>query len=74
MSADNITEAQTKINAAITEHDNYITNNNITNDGTTFTSVDNLSLHHAKNHLDAFEQHPEQTNQKDATIRALEEE
>lgn len=74
MSADNVTEAQTKINAAIIEHDNYINNNNITNNGTTFTSVDNLSLHHCKDHLDAFQDTGQTAiEQKEAAVNALDE-
>lgn len=73
VSTDNIAEAQTRLNAAITEHDNYITSSNIPNTGDTFTSVDNLSLHHCKDHLDAFQNDITQEIQKEAATNALDE-
>lgn len=69
----NINAAKTKLESIITEHDNYISNKGIVNDGNNFTSVDNLQLHHAKEHLDSFVASNQET-QKTATIRALEEE
>jgi hypothetical protein len=71
-----IEQAQTKLNQNIQEHDNYVTNNNspISLDQDTFTKTDNLSLHHAKDHLDAFQQDTNQNIiQKDAATKALEE-
>lgn len=70
--SNDITNAQIKLIAAITEHDNYINSRGITNDGTTFTSVDNLSLHHAKDHLDSF-QDTDTIEQKEAATNALDE-
>lgn len=68
----NSQEAKTKLDLAVIENDNYIASRGIINDGSTFTSVDNLSLHHAQDHLNAFEQTNE-IQQKDATINALDE-
>lgn len=65
-----IVAAKTLLHSTITEHDNYITVNNIENIGDTFTSIDNLSLHHANDHLRAFEESSVQ-QQKDATVDAL---
>jgi hypothetical protein len=47
--------------------------NSIVNNGNSFTSVDNLSLKHAKDHLNAFQNDINQVHQKDATINALDE-
>ena len=62
--------AKSLIDAVILEHDNYILLNNIETSGDNFTSVDNLSLHHARDHLNFIEQQ----NQKDAVTKALVEE
>lgn len=70
VTVDNLAEAQTKIDEAIAEHDNYIITRNIPNEGDNFTSVDNLSLHHAADHLKYANIQP---NQKEATINALDE-
>lgn len=64
-----ISGAKIKLDQYIIENDNYINNNNIPNTGITFTSIDNLSLHHAKDHI-IFANIPEQ---KQATQDALSE-
>lgn len=70
----NISEAKTILDTAIIEHDNYIISRNIENTGDTFTSVDNLSLHHGQDHLNSFiDSTGQQIHQKDATIDALNE-
>jgi hypothetical protein len=77
--SNNISGATSIINQTISEHDSYISDNNILNTGDTFTSVDNLSLHHAQDHLNSLEQQQSENKpdgiiqQKNATIRALEE-
>lgn len=68
-----ISGAKTKLDEVIAEHDNYVNSRGIAiNDGNSFTSVDNLSLHHAKDHLDVFDS-TQQPPQKDAAINALNE-
>ena len=69
---DDLISAETLLDNAIVEHDNFMNVNNIVNNGTTFTSNDNLSLHHAKVHLDAF-QKSDMPSQKTAVVRALDE-
>lgn len=72
VASDNFVDAQNMINSFVTEHDNYINNNGnpIPNTGETFTSVDNLSLHHGKDHLEFAEN---DSIQKQATLDALNE-
>lgn len=70
VASDNFVDAQNMINSFIIENDNYINSNGIPNTGETFTSVDNLSLHHGRDHLTVAENNPVQ---KQATIDALEE-
>jgi len=73
----NITEAKDRLDEAVQEHDNYIISRGLINDGNNFTSADNYSLHHAKEHLDrsinstTTEEQIDQ--QKNATILALDE-
>lgn len=62
----NITEAKTLIENLITEHDEL---KNTYNDDETIM-IDNSSLHHAKDHLQYADV---QIQQKDATIKALDE-
>ena len=69
----NIEEAKNKLEVAIQEHDNYITARNISREENNFTIDDNLSLHHAKDHLVSFDSTGQQ-HQKSATIDALLEE
>ncbi len=68
--SDNFSGAISKLNSLITEHDDFINSNSIQNDGTSFTSIDNLTMKHARRHLDhaTFE-----ANQKQATINILDE-
>lgn len=70
VSTDNFTEALDKLNQAITEHDNYLNSKGIPNNGTSFTSVDNLSLKHAKDHLEFVSKDPKQ---KQSVLDALDE-
>ena len=71
-SGSDITNAKTKLDEVIAEHDNYISSRGIANDGNTFTSIDNLSLHHSKDHLDRFLDGAQtQTKQKEKAISAL---
>jgi hypothetical protein len=72
LESDDIINAQILLDEEINTHDNYISSNNIVDDGESFTSVDNRALHHAKRHLDAF-QISGQIQQKEATARALDE-
>ena len=65
---DNLEEATTKISQYLVEHDNYI--ENVTNSD--FTKTDNSSLHHAKDHLNAYTMTSDPF-QKNRTIRALDE-
>lgn len=58
------------INSFVAENDNYININGIANTGESFTSVDNLSLHHGKDHLEVAEN---DSIQKQATLDALNE-
>lgn len=66
----NYQEARNRIDAVIAEHDNYMNNRGIANDGISFTSLDNLSLKHASDHLEFASIYE---NQKQATIEALDE-
>lgn len=64
----NIEEASNKLSAIITEHDSY--KETFSDDST--INLDNLSLHHAKDHLDAF-QETATIEQKEAATKALDE-
>lgn len=64
-----ISNATTRINSVISEHDIYLLK---TNNNSPFTTTDNKSLHHAKDHLDAFN-FTNDNIQKDASTRALDE-
>lgn len=64
----NIEEASIILNDLIAEHDSY--KESFSDDET--ISLDNLSLHHAKDHLEAF-QETTAVEQKEATTRALDE-
>jgi hypothetical protein len=66
---DDFSNAQTKLAQVILQDDNYIQSKNVT---TEFAINDNSSLHHAQDHLDSF-QITNTSEQKDATIRALDE-
>lgn len=69
---DDIAEAKNRLDQIIVENDNYIDSNNIPkNDDSNFSSLDNMSLHHAKLHLDDFV-NTGQSHQKPAAVRALE--
>lgn len=68
--SDNILSASTRLNDVISEDDNYIIQKNVT---TEFAILDNMSLHHARDHLNEFQNNSEQIEQKDATISALNE-
>jgi hypothetical protein len=73
--SNDITNAKIKLDVSVIEHNGYINSKNIVNDGNNFTSVDNLSLNHAKRHVDSYiNNNSEQQQQKDASIRALLEE
>lgn len=76
--SENYVDAKNKIDITIIEHDDYIQNRNITNDGNNFTSDDNFSLYHARKHLDGVlqliqEQREDKLiqRQKQSTIDAL---
>jgi hypothetical protein len=70
----NITGAKNRLDTAVQEHDNYISSRGIINDGNNFTSADNYSLHHCKEHLDRFiNSAQQQAHQKNAAITALDE-
>lgn len=64
---DNLTSAQNILQAKIQESDTFVTT--VASDDNT-AILDNLSLHHAKDHLDAF-QNSNQIQQKNATTTAL---
>ena len=66
---ENISGAGIKLTQYIIENDNYMSKG-IT---TPFAVLDNMSLHHAKDHLNEFQNNTEQVEQKDATISALDE-
>lgn len=70
--SDNVEVASIQINDVITEHDTYVNERGIQNDGNNFTSIDNLKLHHAKLHLDSLVD-TQQLHQKTLATRALEE-
>lgn len=72
VSVDNFSQALAQLQQIVTEHNNYVSANNIENTGNNFTSVDNLSLNHAKDHLASFVENG-QSHQKGATIDALDE-
>lgn len=69
--SNSFTEGRNKIDAVIAEHDNYVNSRGIQNNGNNFTSLDNLSLKHASDHLEFA---PVYEEQKQATIDALDEE
>ena len=68
--SDNILEASSRLDQAISEDDNYIISKNVT---AGFAVLDNMSLHHARDHLNEFQDNPEIIGQRDATISALDE-
>lgn len=65
---DAFTEAQTILDTVVAEHDQYLIDSNITNEGTELE--ENSSLHHGQDHL---VQASTNTQQKQATIDALNE-
>ena len=55
MDSNDYTGARSEIDSAIAEHDSYVSRNNIPIDGISFTSLDNMTLHHASRHLEHAE-------------------
>lgn len=68
VSANDFENAITLLNSYVVEHDNYITARNIAINDTTFTGMDNITLHHAKDHLEVA---MGDQLQKEATLDAL---
>lgn len=68
--ANDFQNAKTLLDSYVAEHDNYTTSRNITVNDSTFTGIDNMSLHHGQDHLDAA---ATDSLQKQATINALNE-
>lgn len=66
-----IQTARTILNSIVVENDRYYQTTISRNDVT--AKIDNSSLHHAQDHLEAFTIDSNQTIQKDATMKALEE-
>ena len=72
INADNITSAKNLLDQYTQEHDTYTQSNNISTTDESFTSIDNRSLNHAKEHLDIFAALPDiEPEQKQAAIDAL---
>ena len=67
---DNFNTAKTLLDNYKQQHDNYIQSGNISLENESFTAIDNLSIHHASDHLEVAENNP---IQKQATIDALDE-
>jgi len=65
-----IATAKTILNSTLIEHDNYMNNNGIPNDGNNFTSMDNKTIRHGKLHSETSDLEP---SQKQAAIDALNE-
>lgn len=70
VTANDFNTAKTLLDSYVAEHDNYTSSRNIIVNDSTFTGIDNLSLHHGKDHLEVAETSQEQ---KQATIDALNE-
>lgn len=69
---DNIQNAKNLLDSYTAEHDNYTSTRNIIVNDSTFTGIDNMSMHHGQDHLDAYQSSNQQA-QKTATINALSE-
>ena len=70
VAADDFTTAKNLLDSYVAEHDNYTSTRNITVNDSTFTGLDNMSLHHGQDHLEVAATSQEQ---KQATIDALNE-
>ena len=65
-----LNQAKIELEAKVIEHDQYVIDNNIDLESNDPEAIDNLSLHHALDHIESADTQPQQ---KQSAIEALDE-